>query len=467
MKKNKRINSTNQDRMSLLERIIASSGSMTMCIDLMMVQTFLLYYYTDVMKISAAKVGVILLVVRVISAILAPVFGILLDRITTPWGKYRPYYVLMGIPSALFGFLTFTAFDMGMTGQSIYLVITYLFYSLFSSVGSIAKGAMGPMMTKNIQDRISMGLLGYTFAVVGSVITISGAPILVRVFGGGNEAKGYSMTMAVFALLAITISLLQVTVLKEKYPSAHRIHLPKHSIRQMFVAAFHNRTAIIVLLLTLSISLSTGLRSAVTLHYLKYFFKMPNMMSQVGLLTLVGLFMGAFLSPIVTRKIGIKTNLVISTIITILTSSLIYIIPAQEKGIYVYIMLLFISSFFNGLSTPAQSTLMPNAIDYTEWKTGMNLGAFMSSVSSFVSISATAFSGVIVGIILTTSGYQPDVEQSKAALTGIKLLMSVLPAIAGVLSLAIIWLGETEKQHEMVTKALMERRLELKSKNVS
>ena len=454
---NKRQKLRDKDRMTLPERIIASSGGIPMTIDMMMVQTYLLYFYTDVVKINAAVVGAIFLVVRIISALIVPVFGIFVDRRTTPWGKYRPYYIIMGIPTAIFGFLTFTSFDLGKQGQLIYVIATYFLYSVFTSAGSVPKGAMGPMLTKNIQDRLSMGLLGYVFAVTGSMIAISGTPLLVRILGGNSEAKGFSMTMGVFAVIAIMIAILQVTVMKEKYPSVSG-KTSQYSMKQMLGAAFHNRTAIIVILLSLSINLSTGLRSAVSFHYLKYYFQKPEMMAQVGLLTMIGLFGGALLSPLLTRRIGIRNNLLLSGIFTILTSVLVFFVPPQGNGLYIYILLLLISNFFNGLSTPAQSTLMPNAIDYTEWKTGMNLGAFMSSVSSFVATSATAFSGVVVGMILTFSGYQADAQQSQAALVGIKLLMSILPAVAAILTLSAIWLGDTEKQHETIVKELMERR---------
>ncbi|SCP98846.1 probable glucitol transport protein GutA [Anaerobium acetethylicum] len=78
---------------------------------------------------------------------------------------------------------------------------------------------------------------------------------------------------------------------------------------------------------------------------------------------MIGLLVGASLSPILTKTIGIRNNLVISSIITIGTSVSIFFIPAQKYGVYIYIIIILIDGFFNGLATPAQSTLMPNAID--------------------------------------------------------------------------------------------------------
>ena len=59
--------------------------------------TFLLYFYTDVFGISAAAAGTLLLVARIFDAILDPVMGLITERVTTRWGKFRPY-LLFGTP---------------------------------------------------------------------------------------------------------------------------------------------------------------------------------------------------------------------------------------------------------------------------------------------------------------------------------------------------------------------------------
>ncbi len=81
----------------------------------------------------------------------------------------------------------------------------------------------------------------------------------------------------------------------------------------------------------------------------------------------------------------------------------------------------------------------------------------MSSINTFVSTAATALAGILVGAVLSISGYQPDVEQTKASLAGIRFLMSIGPAIASILSLAVIGFDNMESEHEMVAKELVNR----------
>lgn len=57
-----------------------------------------------------------------------------------------------------------------------------------------------------------------------------------------------------------------------------------------------------------------------------------KIVSASGGITLIPTFLGAFLSPVVTKKIGVKKNLVLSSIITIVTTAVTLFIPATSGG---------------------------------------------------------------------------------------------------------------------------------------
>ncbi len=467
MKKIQEQISMDRERLTLKERIIASSGSLSACIDLLMIQTFLLYYYTDVIKINAVFAGGLLLISRIIAAIAVPIAGVFFDRSTTPWGKYKPYYLLLGIPTAFFGFLTFTNFNLGTEGKYIYAAITFFIYNLLVSIGGIPKGAMGPALTKSIEDRLSLGVLGFIFSVVGSIIAMSVGTLLIKVLGGSNEAKGYSLTMAIFASLCVLIAILQFVFLEEKYINTEKASTSHYPYKTLLSTIFRNKTAVIVLMITLSISLSNGIRMAVSIHFLKYYFHRPELMATVGLISMIGLIAGAFLSSKLTKTFGVKRILMISYLIIIVSFIAMYPVNTRISGLICYLLFTLINNFFNGLSSPAQSTLMPGVIDYCEWKTGISTGAFMNSLNSVVSTVGTAIAGVFVGAVLAFSGYQPNVEQTQTSLNGIKFLISIAPAITCILSLVVIRIDRTEKEHEKIAKELIERSKKVKGNEIS
>lgn len=84
-------------------------------------QTFILYlpfFYTDIFGMPAAAMGTMFLLTRIWDAVNDPIMGAIADRTNTRWGKFRPYILIMGLPLALGGLLTFTTPAFGIGGRS-------------------------------------------------------------------------------------------------------------------------------------------------------------------------------------------------------------------------------------------------------------------------------------------------------------------------------------------------------------
>jgi GPH family glycoside/pentoside/hexuronide:cation symporter/probable glucitol transport protein GutA len=111
-----------------------------------------------------------------------------------------------------------------------------------------------------------------------------------------------------------------------------------------------------------------------------------------------------------------------------------------------------------GMATPAQGTMMPAAMDYTQWKTGMNINAFMGSISGFIGTVATALAGAIAAGALNFIGYVPGAEQSSSTILGLRVLMSILPALIIAFRICVIWFDLTEEKQAQISKELEERR---------
>ena len=81
-------------KMSLLEKISYGSGNMGICLCTTLITTFIMYFYTDVVKISVLQVGTIMLIGGIADAVSDAVMGIIVDHTNTRWGKCRPYLIL-------------------------------------------------------------------------------------------------------------------------------------------------------------------------------------------------------------------------------------------------------------------------------------------------------------------------------------------------------------------------------------
>lgn len=145
-------------------------------------------------------------------------------------------------------------------------------------------------------------------------------------------------------------------------------------------------------------------------------------------------------------------------IVNLMTCPIFLFLSPDTTGLVMLIAVSVLTSLIGGFASPAQGVMMPAAIDYTEWKSGLNLNAFMSSFNGFIQTFATALSGAIAAGALTVIGYVPGVEQSDGTLFGLKVIIGVLPAVFGAFAICMIWFDLTEEKQSRISKELAERR---------
>lgn len=426
-----------------------------------MIQMFLLFFYSDVLKINMAYVATLFLVVRVVDAILAPMFGILIDKISTPWGKYKPWYIAIGVIDGLFGWLTFTAVDLGPNGKLIYATLTYFIYSTIKSIGQAPACALIPAVTKRVDERISMYKINGFLIPICALLVNAGVAPLYKVIGRGDYARGFSLIMGGVFVVTALIGLCQAVVIKERYivKTSEENDKKTVTIKEMFSAIITNKTALIVYISTFCANLANGIRSGVTIYFFKYFFHNEVLMAIVGTLSMVPTLIGLMFSAKLTKRIGIKNNIILGVVAGTVSSILMVLVPPTQMGIIMYIVLGMISSLFGGLTGPAAGTMLPAAMDYAEWKTGKNISGLLGSFNGLLGTIATAISGAGIALALSLIGYVGGaVEQSASTVFWIKMLMTLLPTIVGLGGLCVIWFDLDEDKQAEISKDLAERR---------
>ena len=108
------------NKLSIKEKIGYGLGDSASSIFYKLFTTFLLFFYTDVFGISAAAAGTMILITRIWDAANDPIMGLIADRTSTRWGKFRPYLLWIAVPFGIVGILTFTTPGFGPTGKLIY-----------------------------------------------------------------------------------------------------------------------------------------------------------------------------------------------------------------------------------------------------------------------------------------------------------------------------------------------------------
>lgn len=424
----------------------------------MMVNTWLLFFYTDILKINTTYVGSMIFGIRIIAAILAPAFGMYIDSRKSHLGRYKPWLTATFIGSSIAGFFTFMPISFGTVGNMIYATITFCIFSIFSAIGQAPGAGLAVSVTKRQDDRITLGMISYIWSVSLAIIASAFALPLINLLGHGNQGTGFRNLM----LLAMIISLLYCTIFAKVVKERFVFEIEagnKSKFKALFHTIIHNKYVVINLILSCYISITGTLKSTVGIYYYKYYFNDANLVVTMGFITIFPMFLGLFLSSSVTKKIGVKSSVLMMVIITLITSALIFFVPATNSGKIAFIVLSFIGSIFSGIAQPAMGTLSPAAIDYGEWKLGKNCGGLIGSFGGFVQILSGAVAGGMIAWILVYIGYTPDVAQTASSLSGIKFMMSLLPAILCIAGFIILKWDLSEEMHREIIVELNTRRI--------
>ena len=127
---------------------------------------FLLKFYTDVMGVSAALVGLMMMAARFVDAITDVTMGQIVDR-SRPGkkGKFAPWLRRMCGPVALASFLMYATWfkDMPMGFKIFWMFFTYLLWGSICYTGiNIPYGSMASAISDNPTDRTSLSNWSYT-----------------------------------------------------------------------------------------------------------------------------------------------------------------------------------------------------------------------------------------------------------------------------------------------------------------
>src|SRR5512140_905454 len=246
---------------------------------------FQLGFYTDVFGITAAAAGTLLLVGRFWDAVFDPFMGVVADRTNTRWGKFRPWVLWSAVPFAIMFVLAFTTPDFSASGKLIYAYVTYILLMTVYSVNNLPYSALNGVITGDVNERTSLSSYRFFFAMAAALVVQGLTLPMVGKFGQGNTAKGWSMTIGVFALLSIVFFVITFFSVRERIkPDPNQ----KSSPKQDFADLLKNTPWISMFVLTLFLFVTLALWGSAMFYYFTYYVdknQLFNMLQSWGLVT--------------------------------------------------------------------------------------------------------------------------------------------------------------------------------------
>ncbi len=461
-------------KLSLKEKIGYSLGDAASNI---FFQTFILFitiFYTDVFGLSPAAIGTMFLITKIWDAVNDPMMGMIADRTNTRWGKFRPYLLWFAIPFGLLGVLTFTTPELSLTGKLIYAYVTYTLLMMAYTIVNVPYSALMGVMTPNSHERTVLSQFRFFAAFIATILIQSFMLKFVKIFGKDNPAVGWQWAMGIFS--AVAVVLLYITFFTTK----ERVHPPegqKTTFRGDLADLFTNLPWVLIGGATIFQLIYIVIRGGAIMFYFKYFVKGQEILSfgQFSWEKLSSIFLvagtvmtilGVLLSTRISKIMGKSTAYVTFLGIAGISTGAFFLL--KPENIIMMFILQLITSFSVGPVSVLQWAIYTDTADYGEWKKGRRATGLIMSASLFALKLGIALGVSSLAWILGAYGYQANVEQTEKGLLGIRLVMSIYPAIFALLGMVFMFFYPLNKKlmHQVETE-LIERRKKAESAQAS
>ncbi len=412
---------------------------------------YLMVFYTDVFGISAAIVGTMFLVTRIWDAFVDPVVGVVADRTESKWGKFRPFLLWLAVPFGIIGILTFTTPDLEPTAKIVYAFVTYSLMMVVYSAINVPYASLLGVMSPDPKDRNVLSTFRMAFAYLGSFAALFFFMKVVEYFGGASDSPietqqtAWTKAVSCFAIVCVFLFLGCFLLTRERI---RPIKTEENSVSDDLKDLVKNRPWWILLGAGVAALVFNSIRDGATVYYFKYFIEESDA-NKVGifgstfalsalylglgqLANIIGVVLAAPVSNVIGKK---NTYLGAMALATVLSVIFYWFDKDQLTLIFVFQILISICA---GAIFPLLWSMYADCADYSELTTGNRATGLIFSSSSMSQKFGWAIGSAVTGWLLAAFGFQPNMAQSPETIDGIKMCLSLLPAVGTILSVAFI-----------------------------
>ena len=472
-------------KLSVLEKFGYSLGDLAANLVFQTLMTYLAYFYTDIYGLNATDATAIMYIVGTVAAFsFNPIIGALADRTNSKWGKFRPWILYTSVPLGLISVMAFSTPNFSYDGKVIYAVITYTLLLLLYASSNLPYSALSGVITGNMKERNSIS--SYRFVAVMFAqffVQVFMLPIIIYA-GAGDKAIGIEIVMTWLAIIGTIMLLITFFTTKERIVPTEE---QKSSVFEDLKDLITNKPWLIMLILTTLTFISLAMKGGSYVYYfenyidesrltvfispiLDYltsieinFFGNDPVSAGFGLFNAGGIIFMIFgigLSKALADRYGKRNIFALFLFISTIFIILFYFFDKSSVELMFGSQILH--GFFYGITIPLLWAMIADVADYSEWKNNRRATAIIfSAMMVGLKLGLTIGGGLVVQI-LGNYGYEANKElaQSEYVIHGVKLLVSIYPAIPFLIGIALLYFYEINKKMEtQIEMDLRNRRL--------
>ena len=414
----------------------------------------MLYFYTDVVGISPLLAGWIYALGIGWDAITDPYMGYIAERTRTKMGSYRPYILFGSIPLAFSFVLLFWVPPFEGNFLFIFLIMVNLFHRTCFTIVSVPYSSLTARITDDSEERTKLTtarMLGASFGTL--TISALGFPI-INWFGSGEESLGFIYLGVCSGLAAIFILAITVKTVRERNFNLEITQLPKFS--EVSKSIVNNYAFLIVFASTLTLITTSIMFNKNLIYYTKYALDLHEYQGLILGVSSASAFLAIPVWAYSALKIGKRNSWLISMILLVFSFLFFYLYPI--KNLLELLIVLAVLGIGNGATGVLFWSILPDTIEYGEWKTGVRTESSLYGFMTFAQKGGIAISALILGVLLTNIGFVPNTIQTEETLENLKTLMTFIPLSGVVLSFILVYFYPIDsKFHKKLIREINER----------
>lgn len=394
-------------------------------------------FYTDVVMIDIAVVGVILTACRVWDALNDPVMGVIMERTRSRWGKCRPYLKYMPVPVAIITLLLFMPIsDWPMGAKITYLVMIYFLWSPIYTLCDIPLWSLPSRMVPDEGKRTKLISAARVVGNVGAVVTALYAPMKnfigsldLGIFAneGLANSSGYFSQEQGYLFTTLIIVVIGMILFKVTFPYVReRVDLPTTQSPKVkdIVKTVKSNTPFVRVFISGILGCTKTLLLTAGMYFCKWVMGDGNegwWIVYLGAPFMVGYLLSMVITPAMGKKFTKKRLYLWTSYLSAIPMLVMFFAAFKnltllhEPG-YLALMILMLAlyGFFSGFTMALQPVMIADSVDYIEWKEGRrNDGIFFSGLTFNSKLSA-GIAILISNLLLGIVSYTPVIDKLSA-----------------------------------------------------
>lgn len=446
-------------KLSIKEKLGYSLGDTASHFVWDLVNFWLIFYYTDVLGISAGWASTIAILGTIMDAVMDPVVGIWADRTNTRWGKFRPFLLFGCVPFALFAFLAFFGPDLQGDALIGYILPMFIGLRVVYALVNIPYSSLGAVMTDDSIERAGLNSYRFVAANVGQLIVSGFALYIVYYLGSHATGMDYSIMsddgarkafmgetmenaglvrssyiigfrylVGIFSCIGVILFLITFATTKERVAPPKRQETDlKHDFKYLFM----NRPWVVLMLVGIVSFIMFAIQNISAGYYFKYYLDAESKSQIFNIIGTFALIIAIPMTKPLVKKFGAKQLYIVCSLLSGLFFCLLYFAGTN------FVLINIFNCLGKIAYAPAISllwTMLADAADYGEWKfnrrtTGLCLSAAVFAQKIGWSIGAALFGAIMSAIHFDGNAAITETQANVEIMNTIHWMFGIVPGV--------------------------------------